>query len=240
MSEYIPNQFPRNLTTLREHYKLTQAELATILGSTQKNISAYERQRAFPKADTMATLLDHFNVSYEMVTQMELFALSQEELEKTLHPSPQDSNSFPILVVGDDNEEKVVLVDQKAQAGYPVGIQDETFFESLPTFSLPALGPGTFRAFEITGFSMLPIRPGSIVIGQYLEKPDEVKDGKAYLVVLPDGIVFKRLYHGEDEAGTPAFLCVSDNPEFKPFFIPKRSESLLEIWTAHRLISAIE
>ena len=238
--DQIQSRFCRNLTVLREHYNLTQAELAQILGSTQKNISAYERQRAFPKPDTMAALLDHFNVTYEMLTQTELGELPSDKLEAALHPSAAEPNSMPILVVDPSGEEKVPFVDQKAQAGYPAGLSDQEYFETLPTFSLPFLGPGTFRAFEITGFSMMPIRPGTIVIGKFNEHPDDVRDGRAYLLVMPEGIVFKRLYNHIDEEGDKAFLCVSDNPEHAPFSVKKDPANMLEIWHAYRLLTAME
>jgi transcriptional regulator with XRE-family HTH domain len=240
MMDQIQSRFCRNLTVLREHYNLTQSELAQILGSTQKNISAYERQRAFPKPDTMAALLDHFNVSYEMLTQTELSELPSDKLEAALHPAAAEPNSMPILVVDPSGEEKVAFVDQKAQAGYPTGIADQEFFETLPTFSLPFLGPGTFRAFEITGFSMMPLKPGTIVIGKYNERISDVKDGSAYLLVMPDGIVFKRLYHQIDEQGDEAFLCVSDNPEYAPFTVKKDANSILEVWQAYRLLTTME
>jgi hypothetical protein len=57
----------------------------------------------------------------------------------------------------------------KASAGYINGYSDPEFVRELPKFHLPMLQGGTFRAFEIKGDSMLPIHPGSIIVGEYVD-----------------------------------------------------------------------
>ena len=39
------------------------------------------------------------------------------------------------------------------------------------------------RAFEIKGDSMLPLNPGSIVIGKYLDSFEYIKNNKTYIIL---------------------------------------------------------
>ena len=84
---------------------------------------------------------------------------------------------FKVLAVTVDlgNRQNIELVDVKAAAGYLESFQDPQYVKKLPKLSLPKLHQGTYRAFEIYGDSMLPLESGTIIIGQYVEKLNDVK-----------------------------------------------------------------
>ena len=84
---------------------------------------------------------------------------------------------------------------------------------------------------------MLPLQPGSVVIGEYEENWYDIKDGHTYIVLSKnEGVVYKRLFNNLKESG--ALTCQSDNPAYAPFKIP--AEELLEVWKAKLFISKAE
>ena len=115
------------------------------------------------------------------------------------------------ITVDSNNKENVELVSHKASAGYLSGYQDTEFVKDLPKISMPVLPKNkTYRAFEIQGDSMLPVQPGSIIFGEYVENIGSVKNGKLYILVTKqDGIVFKRVFNFTKDEGK--LLLVSDN-----------------------------
>ncbi|NJL13909.1 MAG: hypothetical protein HC913_13485 [Microscillaceae bacterium] len=81
---------------------------------------------------------------------------------------------------------------------------------------------------------MLPLPDKSIVIGEWVEKFEEVRDGHSYIVVSDsDGIVFKKLYNKIGERGT--ILLKSTNLAYEPYEIPV--SDIREIWRFTAFIS---
>ena len=136
-----------------------------------------------------------------------------------------------------DNEDKenIELVQQKAAAGYMNGYADADFVSALPRFQLPFLPTNaTYRAFEISGDSMLPIPSGTIIIGKYVENLSELKNGNTYvLVTKKEGVVFKRVFNYIEDKNK--LFLTSDNKLFAPFEI--EPQDVLEIWSATAYIS---
>ncbi|MDO5062163.1 MAG: helix-turn-helix transcriptional regulator [Peptostreptococcaceae bacterium] len=57
-----------NIRTLRKRNRLSQIELATIVGVTERTIYNYENDIKVPKANTMALIADVLGVSPELLT----------------------------------------------------------------------------------------------------------------------------------------------------------------------------
>jgi hypothetical protein len=140
-----------------------------------------------------------------------------------------------ITVDGADRE-NIELVRQKAAAGYLNGYADPEFIEELPRFQLPFLPQGTYRAFEITGDSMLPLVPGTIVVGEYVENWEVLKDGHCYVLVTnSEGVVYKRVYNKLDEG--KVLSLHSDNPSYPAYSV--KIADVVEVWKAKAYISSV-
>jgi transcriptional regulator with XRE-family HTH domain len=218
----------KNLRHLRQQLGWTQKELADKLKVKQPVIGAYEEERAVPPLFTLTRIAELFAVSLD--------ALVQSDLSK---PAPIKKGTakkevLAITVDGNDKE-NIELVVQKAAAGYLAGYQDPEFVGDLPKISMPVLPRNrTHRAFEIQGDSMLPVLPGTIVFGEYVENLNDLKNGKLYILVTKnDGIVFKRAFMFKQHAGN--LLCVSDNQKYHPYILP--AEDVLELWQASAFFS---
>lgn len=141
-----------------------------------------------------------------------------------------------VATVDQGGHENIAFVPVKAQAGYLVGSAQPEYFERLPSLWLPGLQHGTFRAFEVSGYSMLADRigffPGDIVVGQYVENLQDIKDGRIYVLVNnaaeQDNIVLKRCLNYMDKG--ELIICKSDNkdPQYPTFPLP--AENIKEVW----------
>ncbi|MCR9013949.1 XRE family transcriptional regulator [Aquiflexum gelatinilyticum] len=218
----------KNLRFLRTEKGLTQTDLAEKLGVQRTMISAYEDGRSEPKLSA----LDIFS---------KLFAVSIDEL---LHHDIQQfgrkaskNKEIKILTIAADesDRENITMVGQKASAGYLNGFADPEYMESLPQFHIPTLSrSATYRAFELSGDSMLPLVAGTVIIGSYIEQLRDIKSGKTYvLVTSSEGVVYKRVFNYLEENGK--LFLVSDNEHYKPYEV--KAEDVVEIWEAKAFIS---
>ena len=109
------------------------------------------------------------------------------------------------------------------------GYADPDFVDELNTFTLPMLAPGQYRAFEIVGDSMLPTPSGSVIVGEKVERMDELKNNNSYVVLSRnEGIVYKRI--AKDKEAKNKLTLISDNPIYEPYTVSE--EDVLEIWKA--------
>lgn len=127
----------------------------------------------------------------------------------------QQGKDVVVVTIDENNRNNIELVPVKAAAGYLNGYADPEYIKELPRFKLPILKQGTYRAFEISGDSMLPIMPGTIVVGEWVDDINSIKNGKPYILVTGrEGIVFKRLFNYLQESGK--LFLVSDNRQYTP------------------------
>ncbi|MCI4668760.1 MAG: helix-turn-helix domain-containing protein [Bacteroidia bacterium] len=229
-----------NLKYLRKLKNLTQQELANELGIQRSSIGAYEECRAAPKYPALESISNFFGISIDMLLKEDLSNYTEEELNsKDLggpDPTGRKLRILPITLDA-DGRENIELVNQKASAGYLNGYADTEYIEDLPKFQLPMLGGGTFRAFEIKGDSMLPLRSGSIIIGEYLDNWLDIKDGHTYVVISErEGVVYKRVFLKDGIGEEKSLVLKSDNLAYSPYEIPL--DDVREIWRAKMYMSA--
>lgn len=217
-----------NLRFLRKQKGITQNDLADQLDVQRTMISAYEDGRSEPKLATLTKLCEILEVGIEELLDHDIENLGRRALQK---------RGINILTIAADDSanENITLVGQKASAGYLNGYADPVYMESLPQFHLPNLSrQATYRAFELAGDSMLPLIPGTIVIGSFVEQLKQIKSGRTYVLVSQtEGVVYKRVFNYLEENGK--LFLVSDNDQYKPYEV--RGEDVLEIWEAKAFIS---
>lgn len=218
----------KNLRYLRSEVGMTQSELAEKLGVQRSMISAYEDGRSEPKLSALEVITGTFGISLDEL-------LHHNIQEKGRKVNQQKQIKILTIAVDDSDKENITMVPQKASAGYLNGFADPEYMESLPQFHLPNLSKNnTYRAFELSGDSMLPLVAGTIVIGAYIEKLSHIQSGKTYvLVTSSEGVVYKRVFNYLEENGK--LFMVSDNEHYKPYEV--KGEDVLEIWEARAFIS---
>lgn len=234
----------KNLKHLRKHKGLTQQELADHLQIRRSSIGAYEECRATPRYDTLENISNFFVISIDMLVKEDLTGFSAEDLTELRNNQGQSKPDISgrklrvlPITVDETGKENIELVNEKASAGYLNGYADPEYIEELPKFQLPMLGAGTFRAFEIQGDSMLPLKSGTIILGEYVQDWRDIKDGQTYIITsISEGVVYKRVYGDFDNEGNRVLSLRSDNAAYSTYTISL--EDVREVWKAKMFISS--
>ncbi len=217
-----------NIRFLRKQLGLTQDQFAQRLDIKRSLVGAYEEGRAEPRLELLQKMAAIADLSVDILIGRDITQLKDYE-KKSLR-----SKEVLVITVDENNRDNIELVPQRAAAGYLNGYADPEYIKELPRFKLPMLSQGTYRAFEITGDSMLPILPGTIVIGEWVENFRDLKNGKPYVLVTErEGIVYKRVFNYLQESGK--LFLVSDNRQYAPYQID--GSEVMEAWAAKAFIS---
>lgn len=216
-----------NLKYLRKNRdnRITQADMAAMLGVSISTYGAYEEGRAEPKLENLQKMADYFRVSISDLLFSDLSSPMPDAIEAQRAAASQRVIAITVDKEGKDNIEWVPV---KAAAGYTRGFSDPGFIEKLPAFQLPFLNPSRkYRAFTIEGDSMLPIPSGAMVFGEFMEDWNGIKDDTPCIVVTQnEGIVFKKVFNYLKT--NQCLMLISSNPIYRPFLAP--ASEVLEIW----------
>lgn len=209
-----------NLRYLRAQLGYSQQKVADGLSITRSRYSRYEDDDTQPPIELLIKMSAYFHVSIDLLVSLDLKKIPLKELIEL----PDNKILLPIKV-DRNGEKKIEIITQKTSMGYLSGYSDPEYIESLPTISLPFLGPGTFRGFTASGDSMPPHKDSTLIIGKYLESNNELKTGKTYIFVTRnEGITYKRLEAVESEG-----LKVSPDNPLQESYIISYTE-ILQIW----------
>jgi transcriptional regulator with XRE-family HTH domain len=208
----------KNLRYLRKLRGWTQEEFANKLGIKRSLVGAYEEERAEPRLEVMEAICHIFKLNLEDFLFKDL-----AEAKGGTYLDRRRQLKMEAEVV------EIRFVPVKAAAGYLAGYGDPEFVDELNTFTLPMLGPGQYRAFEILGDSMLPTPSGSVIVGEKIEDLEDVKNSNTYVLLSRnEGVVYKRIM--KNNRLKNKITLVSDNPQYEPYNVS--TEDVLEVWKA--------
>ena len=212
----------KNLKYLRKLRGWTQEEFAAKLKIKRSLLGAYEEERAEPRIEVLEIVGDLFKLTLDDLLRKELSDTRGSYLAKR--------RAQKLVAASND----IQIVPIKAAAGYLAGYADPEFLDELNTFTLPMLAPGTYRAFEIVGDSMLPTPSGSVIVGEKVDDLEEVKSNQTYVVVSRnEGIVYKRVL--KNNKSKTKLTMVSDNTSYQPYNM--NADDVIEVWRAQMIIS---
>lgn len=213
----------KNLKYLRKIRGWTQEEFSNKLGIKRSLLGAYEEERADPRIEVLEQVGEIFKLTLDELLLKDLGDAKGNYLAKRRAQK---------MAAGDSNE--IQLVPVKAAAGYLAGYADPEFLDELNTFTLPMLAPGSYRAFEIVGDSMLPTPSGSVIVGEKVDDMEDVRNNNTYIVISRnEGIVYKRVM--KNTRTRNKFTLISDNVAYQPYNI--NAEDVIEMWKAAMVIS---
>ncbi len=221
----------KNIRFLRDQAGWTQKELAGKLDIKQPVIGAYEEFRSVPPIPVAVKIADLFKMDLDTLIRVDLGKGIKKKNNTEKYRRGKDVLT---ITVNSQNKENVEFVNHKASAGYLMGYHDTEFVKELPKLNLPFLSRNnTYRAFEITGDSMLPVPSKSVIVGEYVENISDIKNGDCYIVITKEeGIVYKRIYNFLKESNK--ILLVSDNTVYDPYFLD--FNDIIEVWKKVKLI----
>jgi len=216
----------KNLKYLRHLGELSQQQLAEKLDINRSRLRDYELGLAEPKLELLVKISDYFDRSLDSILREDLATQDQAIIKQS---QEQGSEELRVLVISENAQgnENIIHVPVKAQAGYLNGYGDPEFIDTLAAYHLPGVSHGTYRSFEIEGDSMLPLPPGTVIVGKYVESWRDITNNKTYILVTKnDGIVYKRVINRVKNKGL--LVLLSDNPAYAPYQIP--IEEVQEAW----------
>ena len=225
MKKNIPIEAMR-FKILREEHRHTQQSFAELLeiGSTTADL---ERGKTKITGKIVMELMAQFNIN-----PLWLYGKS---FEKHINVSQGDV-SPKVITVDDSGNDSILLVNQKAAAGYPNNIQDVEWYQTLPAFNipLPEYRNASYRGFQVEGDSMLPsIKPNEWVLGRAVPSINEATDSKIYIVVLRDSVLVKKLQKVPNNPQNIRLISLNDH--YLP--IDVKVKDIQELWLVNSKLS---
>lgn len=193
----------KKLIELRKEKKLTQSDLAVVLGISRQAYSNYEAGKRQPDNETMLKLAEYFNVSVD-------YLLGRDD--KPVSVPPRKGIRVPVY--------------GEVAAGLPIEAI-ENFDSENPDdweeISEDMARSGDFFALRIHGDSMEPkISSGDIVIVRI--QPDVENGETAIVKVNGDTATCKKIKK------TPqGLMLISTNPDYEPMFYSKQEVNDLPV-----------
>lgn len=184
-----------NVRKLRKEMDLTQAELARLIGVSEKTIWNWEHG---------------YDVPAEKITEVQQLLLQYQE----------DMKTAPIRSVRNEEEDeggkRVPLLPINAIGG---GMNDDE--QQIMPWHMEGVTFSPFRyadmAIRVSGDSMYPRYPnGCTVFVRKIDFRIFIEWGSYYVLSTRNGTIIKRVMKGE-EAGT--MKCVSVNPDYDDFTV---------------------
>jgi len=232
--------FSSNIKLLRKRMGRTQDDIAYSLNMKRSTLSGYENGIAEPGLEALIAFSGFFKISIDTLVKVDLGTLSESQLR-------QVERGYDIFLTGSDlrvlattvdheNTENIEVVNESAKAGYRSGYADPEFIRVLPAFQLPFLSRDRkYRAFQVSGDSMLPIPDKSWVIGEFVQNWNTIRSNYPYIILtLDEGIVFKI---AENKIQSEQKLTlISLNPFYEPYDI--HVKDLREVWKFVHYISS--
>lgn len=223
--------FHSNIRFLRDRRRLSQEEIAQILGLARNKLQALESGKTKnPGAVDMIKFSEYFKVSVDSLLKIDLSTLGEWRLKELLsgNDSYMAGSKLRVLAitVDPDNKENVEYVPVKAKAGYKAGFNDPAYIAALPKLSIPNLPKGnTFRMFPTTGDSMLPVPEGADIVCSFIQDWSAIKPQTLGIIILKGNqdFVFKQITLRENR-----LLLESFNADYEPYEVPV--SEVLEIW----------
>lgn len=226
------NYFSNNIKLLRTRKGRTQNDLAAELEIKRTTVNALENSISQPTVVQLQTFSKYFGIAIDTLINVDLKRLSESQFTDL-------QNGFDVFIRGtnlrviattvdSENMDNIEFVSEKAKAGYVTSFADPEYIGNLPVFQLPFLSKEKkYRAFTISGDSMLPIPNGSVIIGEFVQNFYDIKKGTGYIIVTrEEGIVFKII---EDYISSKrSLLLASLNSAYKSYQLPLTK--LKEAW----------
>lgn len=211
-SNNIINQRFRKVYLELEKHNLIKgkSDIAKKLGTYNHVINSILKGQRNITVDQLHRLFESYKIDANF-----LFGMTDELFLEGVR-----DGEIPALSMNDRQKggrENIMLVPERALAGYAMEHQDSNFMDTLQKFSIPHL-EGELIAFEINGDSMMPtITNGDIVVCEPIERGTTLRDNHVYVIVT-DVVVAKRIQQLRNENEVTALRLISDNGAvYKPY-----------------------
>lgn len=209
---------------------------------TKKGISDYEY---YKKSGTTRGILGQNNgISEENITRFLAYApdvnhewllTGRGEMLKTKGTESIPATEEQPLPISKDTNKIADLQEKKARkspkgiplipidavAGFPAAGSEGVYLEDCERYTIPEFeAKGANFLIRVSGDSMVPLyNNGDIIACRKISDILFFQWGGIYVLDTSQGALVKRVEEAEDD--DDSILCISENPRFKPFHLPK-------------------
>lgn len=197
-----------------------KSDIASKLGTYNHVVNSILKGDRNITVEQLHKLFDIYGVSADY-----LFGLSDTMFFNNTSELPTRSLSERNFVA----RQNIVLVSDRAVAGYATSTDTPQYMADFPRFSIPGL-EGKLVAFEISGDSMMPtITNGDVVVCEPLERGEPIRDNQVYVVVT-DVVVAKRIQQVKSNNNIRELRLISDNDRYQPYTVtPEEVNQILRV-----------
>lgn len=187
-----------------------KSDIAEKLGTYNHVVNSILKGQRNITVEQLSKLFDVYQVNANY-----LFGLSNNLFLKGSNSPLIPTRSLGEKQIG--GRRNIVLVPDRALAGYALQHQEADFLDGLQHFSIPHMD-GQLIAFEISGDSMTPtITNGDLVVCEGLERGEPLRDNQVYVIVT-DVVVAKRVQQIREGEEAGRLRLISDNDVvYKPY-----------------------
>ncbi len=232
------------LNSLFAHYELTGYQAAQILGhSHSSKLYKLLNGESRPSFESMVQILGQ----WPEVSADWLLMGRGPMLRNVAGTAAVAGKSAPTetLVLSDERRQELLAqltpkdnilhFSLRAQAGYAQITNMEDLMGEVTAFSLPMFTRGAYRAFDVSGNSMMPtFSHADTVICQEVSDQRNMVPGYCYVVVLTDNILVKRIKQQVREDAETITLY-SDNAAYGPMEVAR--DDVRELWQVKMFLS---
>lgn len=187
--------------------------LADTLGVSKTTLSNWKSRNSldFP---LVFSLCERISLDWLLTGKGDMLKSDNEKLieaHKTFGGSAKSSNK----------QKGIPLIPIDAVAGFPSDDNDGVYMEDCEHYSIPEFeAKGANFLIRVSGDSMHPLyENGDIIACRKISDILFFQWGSIYVLDTSQGALVKRVEEAEDDK--ESILCISENPRFKPFRLPK-------------------
>lgn len=237
------------LSALLSHYEVTGYQAAQILGhSHASKLYKLLNGESRPSFESLVQILGQWpEVSADWLLMgrgpMLRPGTTSDDTAKAL-PEPVSSSS-EVLVLSDERRQELLAqltpkdnilhFSLRAQAGYTQITSLDDLLDEVTAFSLPMFARGEYRAFDVSGNSMMPtFSHADMVICKEVTDRRNMLPGHCYVVVLTDNVLVKRINQQVRDTDETITLH-SDNAAYSPMEVTR--DDVRELWQVKAFLS---
>lgn len=231
-TEELKQKYATRFRELIENLGMSDYKFASETGLDRMRLSKIVRGLTIPGIDVIDKIKKRFpEINLDIFFSSGAFLASDQQVIRS-YIKGENIRVLPVMA-HESSKGKVLLVNQKAAAGYTKGFSDQHFLEQLPVLQVPGVDSG--YAFEISGDSMEPvILDHEIVICSYMQDWTTIRPQCPYIVVTrEDGIVCKYVINELDDKGR--VILQSRNPKYTPYSVD--AYDVLQVWKIDKVLS---
>lgn len=197
-----------------------KSDIASKLGTYNHVINSILKGERNITVEQLNKLFETYHISANF-----LFGISDDIYIQSSDTLPTYANSEKYF----NGRQNIVLVPNKAMAGYAMATNTPQYLADFPRFSVPGL-EGNLIAFEISGDSMMPtITNGDFVVCEPLERGEPIRDNQVYVIVT-DVVVAKRIQQIKLDSVLRELRLISDNDRYQPYNVsPEEVQQILRV-----------